>query len=78
MAGKSVDVDYHTNEEARETDIKFTFEKRLYMYERHTYEQMTYSLPVKPGKVTIILKFAEVCLPLFRCTSATQEKESST
>lgn len=30
------------------------------MYERHTYDEMTYSLPVKQGKVTIILKFAEM------------------
>jgi hypothetical protein len=58
VTGKSVDVDYHSNDEAKETDIKYTFEKRLYMYERHTYDEMTYSLPVKQGKTTLILKFA--------------------
>ena len=30
------------------------------MFERHTYNDMTYSLPVKKGKNTIIMKFAEV------------------
>lgn len=30
------------------------------MYERHTYSSMTYSLPVKTGKHTLIMKFAEV------------------
>jgi hypothetical protein len=32
------------------------------MYERHTYKEMSYALPVKQGKVTLILKFAEVLL----------------
>ena len=60
MKGQSVDVDYHTNDEAKDNDIKFTFEKRLYMYERHTYDEMTYSLPSREGKITLMLKFAEV------------------
>lgn len=30
------------------------------MYERHTYSQMTYRLPVREGFNTIILKFAEM------------------
>lgn len=30
------------------------------MYERHTYDEMIYNLPVKQGKITLILKFAEV------------------
>lgn len=30
------------------------------MFERHTYSSMTYSLPVKTGKHTLILKFAEM------------------
>ena len=30
------------------------------MYERHTYSSMTYSLPVKTGKHTLILKFAQM------------------
>jgi len=32
------------------------------MFERHTYDEMIYTLPVKNGKVTLILKFAEVVL----------------
>jgi len=39
------------------------------MYERHTYEEMTYSLPSREGKVTLILKFAEVMINASRCTS---------
>jgi hypothetical protein len=57
---------------------RYTFEKRLFMYERHTYDEMTYALPIKTGKVTIILKFAEVLHFRRRCTSATQAKECST
>lgn len=30
------------------------------MYERHTYQEMTYELPVRRGTNTIILKFAEM------------------
>ena len=30
------------------------------MYERHTYKEMTYNLPVRKGKITLILKFAEM------------------
>lgn len=30
------------------------------MYERHTYQEMTYDLPIKKGINTIIMKFAEV------------------
>lgn len=30
------------------------------MYERHTYQEMTYDLPIKKGINTIIIKFAEV------------------
>ena len=30
------------------------------MYERHTYDEMVYLLPVRTGKHTLILKFAEV------------------
>ena len=30
------------------------------MYERHTYDEMTYSLPSREGKITLMLKFAEV------------------
>lgn len=48
------------------------------MYERHTYDEMVYTLPVKTGKVTLILKFAEVTLRLVRCTSGTQENVCST
>ena len=32
------------------------------MYERHTYKDMTYNLPVRKGKITLIMKFAEVIL----------------
>ena len=85
MSGKSIDVDYHSNDEAKEADIKYsfvehryTFEKRIYMYERHTYDEMVYTLPVKAGKVTLILKFAEVKPVLVRCTSGTQGSACST
>lgn len=48
------------------------------MYERHTYSSMTYSLPVKTGKHTIILKFAEVhSFSRFRCILRSQVKEFS-
>jgi len=30
------------------------------MYERHTYQEMTYDLPIKKGVNTIIIKFAEM------------------
>lgn len=36
------------------------------MYERHTYSEMVYSLPVKTGKHTLILKFAEVRTPIIQ------------
>lgn len=39
---------------------------------------MTYLLPVKTGKVTLILKFAEVLSPLVRCISGMLEREFST
>lgn len=55
---------------------RFTFDKRLYMYERHTYDEMTYTLPVKSGKNTIILKFAEVPHLLLRCISHKSVNES--
>lgn len=38
---------------------------------------MTYSIPVKTGKHTLIMKFAEVLLSLFRCTSKKLAKECS-
>jgi hypothetical protein len=43
-----------------EADVRYTFERDVYMYERHTYSQMTYKLPVRTGFNTIILKFAEM------------------
>lgn len=39
---------------------RFAMDKEIYMFERHTYQEMTYSLPVRSGTHTIILKFAEV------------------
>ena len=46
------------------------------MFERHTYSSMTYSLPVKTGKHTIILKFAEVLNLLeLRCILKIQVRE---
>ena len=78
MSGNSVPVDYHSNQDATEADILYTFEKKLFMYERHTYNEMTYSLPTKKGKVTLVMKFAEVFLSLFRCTSLNLDKEFST
>jgi hypothetical protein len=42
--------------------VRYTLEKEIYMYERHTYDEMTYSLPVRKGAHTLILKFAEVVL----------------
>jgi len=36
------------------------------MYERHTYQEMTYDLPVKKGINTIVIKFAEVKIILFQ------------
>jgi len=47
------------------------------MYERHTYKQMVYTLPVKRGKVTLVLKFAEVQFKLRRCTLLKPVKEYS-
>lgn len=47
------------------------------MYERHTYKEMVYALPVKQGKVTLILKFAEVLEGRGRCTLKIREKECS-
>lgn len=38
---------------------------------------MTYSIPVKTGKHTLILKFAEVFYPRLRCTFKKLEKEFS-
>lgn len=60
MTGSSVDVDYHSDSGASSSDIKYTIEKEIYMFERHTYSSMTYNLPVKNGKHTLILKFAEM------------------
>ncbi len=48
------------------------------MYERHTYDEMSYSLPVKIGKVTLILKFAEVLLHIPRCILEMQGSVFST
>jgi hypothetical protein len=77
VSGESVPVDYHSNEEATAADILYTFEKRLYMYERHTYKQMVYTLPVRRGKVTLVLKFAEVNFLQCRCTSLKLDRECS-
>lgn len=41
---------------------RFALDKEVYMYERHTYQEMTYDLPIKKGINTIIIKFAEVKL----------------
>lgn len=41
--------------------FRYAMDKEIYMYERHTYSEMTYALPVKTGVHTVILKFAEVC-----------------
>lgn len=54
------EADYTLNDVLSDSDIKYTFEKDVYMYERHTYKQMTYRLPVKQGAHTLILKFAEM------------------
>lgn len=54
------EADYTLNDVLSDADIKYTFEKDVYMYERHTYKQMTYRLPVKQGAHTLILKFAEM------------------
>ena len=48
------------------------------MYERHTYDEMSYLLPTKPGKLTLILKFAEVLILLARCILRMQENVYST
>ena len=61
VSGSSVDVDYHADTAVAGSDMKYSHEKELYMFERHTYTEMTYSLPVKSGKNTLIMKFAEVC-----------------
>lgn len=60
VEGDSHEADYTVNEAINDVDIRFTFERDIYMYERHTYSQMTYRLPVKQGYNTIILKFAEM------------------
>lgn len=69
VTGKSVDVDYHSDSGASAAEIKyprhnhrFAIDKEIFMFERHTYSEMTYSLPVRSGAHTIILKFAEVCI----------------
>ena len=41
---------------------RYAMDKEIYMFERHTYQEMTYSLPVRSGTHTIILKFAEVTI----------------
>lgn len=64
MSGESVAVDYHSDDSAKEADLKYTFDKGVYMYERHSYKEMTYNLPVRTGKHVLILKFAEVGLRL--------------
>ena len=58
VSGNSVPVDYHSNQDATDNDILYTFEKKLYMYERHTYGDMTYNIQARKGKLTLILKFA--------------------
>lgn len=60
VEGDSREADYTTNSALEDVDIKFTFDKDIYMHERHTYSQMTYNLPVKDGFNTLILKFAEM------------------
>ena len=45
------------------------------MYERHTYNEMAYNLPIRKGKITLIMKFAEVFLSLFRCTLHRLDRE---
>jgi hypothetical protein len=60
VEGDSHEADYTVNDATLDADIKYTFERDVYMYERHTYSQMTYKLPVKQGHNTIILKFAEM------------------
>jgi hypothetical protein len=60
VEGDSHEADYTVSDSISDADIKYTFEKEVYMYERHTYSQMTYRLPVRQGFNTIILKFAEM------------------
>ena len=55
-----MDVDYHSDTSVSASDLKYSHEKDLYMFERHTYTEMTYSLPVRQGQNTLIMKFAEV------------------
>ena len=43
---------------------RFAMDKEIFMFERHTYTEMTYSLPVRNGHNTLILKFAEVYMSI--------------
>ena len=58
--GDSREANYNTNSALEDVDIKFTFDREIYMFEKHTYSKMTYKLPVKEGFNTLILKFAEM------------------
>lgn len=57
---------------------RFAMDKEIFMFERHTYSEMTYKLPVKTGAHTLILKFAEVSFWSYhRCISKVQARGSS-
>jgi hypothetical protein len=58
--GDTREADYTTNSALENLDLKYTFDKDVYMHERHTYSRMTYTLPIRDGFNTIILKFAEM------------------
>lgn len=60
VEGDSHEADYTVSDATSDADIKYTFDRDVYMYERHTYSQMTYRLPVRQGYNTIILKLAEM------------------
>ena len=48
----------------RFTGYRYAMDKEIFMFERHTYTEMTYSLPVRNGHNTLILKFAEVYMSI--------------